>query len=304
MKQIAPGVIWLPISFVNVYLVGEPGGPWALVDAGLPGRAAQIQAAAEKRFGAKARPEAIVLTHGHFDHAGSARELADFWDVPIYAHLLDMPFLTGKSLFPPPDPTVGGAMAFMSRFFPPNGMDLGGRVRVLPPDGSVPGLLPGWTWHHTPGHSPGHVSLFRGEDKMLIAGDALATVDLASLRHLLTKKQEIAVPPTPVTCDWVAARRSLAHLATLRPYTVAAGHGVPLSGAQVAGDLELFAEEFEIPRHGRYVSEPARTDETGIVFLPPPASDPLKKAAVSVGIVTLAGLALTLAARNRRESGD
>ena len=56
--------------------------------------------------GAGAPPEAIVLTHGHFDHAGSALQLAEYWDVPIYAHRLEMPYLTGKADYPPPDPTI------------------------------------------------------------------------------------------------------------------------------------------------------------------------------------------------------
>ncbi len=68
IARIAPDVGWLQVSFVNVYFVGRPGGPWALIDAGVPGRANQIIDAAEARFGAGARPEAIVLTHGHSDH--------------------------------------------------------------------------------------------------------------------------------------------------------------------------------------------------------------------------------------------
>ena len=72
IERIAPDVGWQPISFVNAYFVGHSGGPWALIDSGLPGRAAQIFEAAEARFGAGSRPQAIYLTHGHFDHAGSA----------------------------------------------------------------------------------------------------------------------------------------------------------------------------------------------------------------------------------------
>src|SRR3712207_2334926 len=110
ITRIAPDVGWLPISFVNVYFVGRPGGSWVLVDAGLPGTAQQILAAAAARYGSGSRPEAIILTHGHFDHAGAARRLADDWNVPIYAHELEHPYLTGRSSYPPPDPTIGGAI--------------------------------------------------------------------------------------------------------------------------------------------------------------------------------------------------
>src|SRR6476660_6457719 len=112
--RIAPDIGWLPISFTNTYFVGHPGAKWVLVDAGLPGWAGEIVEAAEARFGAGERPEGILLTHGHSDHVGSAQVLAEQWDVPIYAHHLELPYLTGRSIYPPSDPTAGGAIAFLS----------------------------------------------------------------------------------------------------------------------------------------------------------------------------------------------
>jgi glyoxylase-like metal-dependent hydrolase (beta-lactamase superfamily II) len=101
-KQIAPQVGYLPAAISNVYLVGEPGGraPWALVDTAIVGKFGWIKEACEARFGTSA-PEAIVLTHGHFDHSGSALALATYWDVPVYVHPLDLPYVTGKMAFPP-----------------------------------------------------------------------------------------------------------------------------------------------------------------------------------------------------------
>ena len=89
-------------------------------------------------FGRDARPYAIVLTHGHRDHSGSARELAKEWDVPVYAHRLERPFLTGKSTYPPKEPLAGGAFAFLSRFFPMQAPDLGDRLHDLPEGGKCP----------------------------------------------------------------------------------------------------------------------------------------------------------------------
>src|SRR5205807_6871496 len=77
ITRIAPDVGWLPVSFANVYFVGRPGGKWIAVDSGFPGGTREILAAAESRFGSGARPEAIVLTHGHIDHSGNAAALAD-----------------------------------------------------------------------------------------------------------------------------------------------------------------------------------------------------------------------------------
>ena len=53
-----------------------------------PGMTGRIESAARERFGEGARPAAIVLTHGHFDHVGCLEKLAEKWDAPIYAHPL------------------------------------------------------------------------------------------------------------------------------------------------------------------------------------------------------------------------
>src|SRR3954452_11857697 len=68
---------------VNLYFVGERGAAeWTVIDAGLPLSAPFIMDAAARRFGRHDRPNAIVLTHGHFDHVGSLIALAQRWDVP------------------------------------------------------------------------------------------------------------------------------------------------------------------------------------------------------------------------------
>ena len=138
-----------------------PDRGWVLIDAGLPGTAALIQSAAKARFGENSRPAAIVMTHGHFDHVGALVTLAEAWDAPVYAHPLERPYLDGTAAYPPPDPKVGGGlMAALSPLFPTKPVDVSSLLKDLPPDGSVPDM-PGWRWIHTPGHAPGHVSLWR-----------------------------------------------------------------------------------------------------------------------------------------------
>src|SRR5690606_34668144 len=107
--------------------------------------------------------------------------LLERWDVPVWAHPAELPHLSGERDYPPPDPTVGkGAMALMSFAYPEKAIDLGGRAQALPADGSIPNLS-GWRWVHSPGHTDGHISLFRDEDRVLIAGDAFVTVEQESL---------------------------------------------------------------------------------------------------------------------------
>lgn len=291
LTRIAPDVAWLPISFVNVYFIGHSGGPWVLVDTGIPGSANEIIAAAAARFGGGSRPEAIVLTHGHFDHAGSALTLAEHWDVPVYAHRLEKPYLSGQSSYPPPDPTIGGAIAFLSRFMPTGPYDLGTHLRILD-DAAVPGM-PDWEWLATPGHTPAHISLFRRADRVLLAGDAFATMDMDSWTGLTLRKQMLARAGAPFNTDWTATANSVRTLAELRPNVAACGHGIPIDDPGLPERLERFANRFRAPRHGRYVHEPAIADETGVVSLPPAPFDPVPFASAAgmfaVGLVLGAG---------------
>lgn len=304
LETVAPEVTGLQIVMVNIFGVGRKGGPWTLIDTGLPFSTGRIRRWAAEQFGEGVKPNGIVLTHGHFDHVGTVRELAEEWDIPVYAHRLEMPYLTGRSDYPPPDPTVGGgAMAVLSPLYPSSPIDLGRRVRELPLDGSVPGM-PGWNWLHTPGHSPGHISLFRESDRTLIAGDAVVTTKQESFLAVLTQRLELHGPPMYFTPDWRSSKRSVEQLAELRPAVIGAGHGQPMHG-QAAADglrgLAMYFDEMAKPRQGRYVDQPAITDERGIVALPPPVPNPTGKlllgAAFSVAAVGLV-LAITRS-RNR-----
>lgn len=273
--DVAPYVTGLAQPIVNLYFVGVPGGGdrnWVLVDAGLPGTAEQIARAAAARFGEGTRPGAIVLTHGHFDHVGALQTLAERWDVPVYAHPLELPYLTGRASYPPGDATVGGGgMAMMAPLYPRGPIDLGERVHPLPADGSVPGLY-GWRAIHTPGHSPGHVSLWRAADGVLIAGDAFVTTKQESAIAALTKPVKLQGPPKYFTPDWGASRHSVEQLAALRPAVAATGHGKPMAGAELTAALEMLARDFDrraVPKRGRYVRQPAVMDEGGVVSVPP-----------------------------------
>jgi glyoxylase-like metal-dependent hydrolase (beta-lactamase superfamily II) len=293
--SVSTDVAYVKTVFVNLFLYGRrgaPNGSWVLIDAGIPGSAPWILGAAEERFGPGSRPAAIILTHGHFDHVGALHALLEKWDVPVYAHRLELPYLTGQSSYPPPDPTVGGgAMTAMSRFYPRGPFNFEGQIQRLPADGSVPGMS-GWRWIHTPGHSPGHVALFRDSDRTLIAGDAFVTTKQESAIAALTYRPEIHGPPAYFTPDWGAARRSVEELAALRPLRVATGHGPPMEGNKMLQSLQRLAREFDhlaVPRRGRYVRDPAVMDENGLVAVPPAAPDPLPRILIGVGLALLAG---------------
>ena len=258
LQQVAPDITYLRTLIVNVYFVGSADA-WVLVDTGLPYTAERVLRAAEERFGG-AFPKAIILTHAHFDHVGAAGALAEHWGVPIYAHPLEMPYLTGSD-YPPPDPTVGGGlMALSSPLFPHSGVHLESRVRPLSDDGSVP-FMPEWRMIHTPGHTAGHVSLFRERDGVLIAGDAFVATKQESLRAVLQQRKEVHAPPAYFTPDWQRAKDAVRRLAALGPTIALTGHGLPLRGEELSRGLEALARNFD-DRHpqARTLRRPRRRD--------------------------------------------
>jgi glyoxylase-like metal-dependent hydrolase (beta-lactamase superfamily II) len=296
-REVADGVLFLRTLMVNVYIV-RTRTSWFLVDAGLRGYAGTIRRAAEAFIGSPAPPSAIVLTHGHFDHIGSLQALLEEWPVPVIAHRLEAPYLTGQSEYPPPDPLVGrGGMSLVSRLYPRGPIDVGPHLRLISDGDRIP-ELDGWRWMPTPGHAPGHISLFRDDDRVLIAGDALTTVQQESIIAVATQRPEVNGPPAYFTADWESAGESVGHLAALEPDLLATGHGDPLGGPAMRSALRQMAARFneqEVPSLGRYSREPAITDERGIVSLPP---DPLPK--LAAGVALAAGIAWAIAMQRRK----
>nr|CAD6424628.1 MBL fold metallo-hydrolase [Rhizobium sp. Q54] len=261
IRAFAPLLAYRKLSIVNVIFHGAPGGSgWVLIDTGLPTSHDAILSCAAARFGTDSRPTAIIMTHAHFDHAGSVEYLSKHWDVPVYAHPLEFPYLNGQAAYPPADPWVGGgAMALLSPLFPRSPVDVSSRLKSLPPDQSVP-FMPGWKWLHTPGHTPGHVSLWQEEDRILIAGDAVVTTAQESAYAVMTQRPEMHGPPRYLTPDWEAAERSVKMLAELRPNLIISGHGRPVRGERMQAKLSELADAFRdiaVPEGGRYDHDPA-----------------------------------------------
>ncbi|SDI84820.1 MBL fold metallo-hydrolase [Natribacillus halophilus] len=256
LEQVTTDVHCLTIKIVNVCFIGDVTSEWVLIDAGMPNSKNELTGALEKEFNNYQPPQAIILTHGHFDHVGAVAELAAEWQVPVYAHPREMPFLTGQQDYPEPDTSVeGGMVAKSSRAFPNEAIQLGSAVQELPANGEVP-FLSEWQWLHVPGHSPGQVALFRESDRILLSADAVITVKQDELNKVYNQTQELQGPPRYLTTDWQAAKTSAEKLYHLQPEIIVPGHGVPMFGRELHTQFETLVRDFEqkaVPDKGKFL---------------------------------------------------
>ena len=219
-KEIATGVYCLSIGTgikqSNVYFV-QSGSSWALIDAAWWNCTQLIKTTAGLLFGMDTRPVAILLTHIYPDHSGSALELAQIWKVPVYVHPDEMPLASGKLIpeyFNPLDRwLIVPLMKLMPRRARESKLSEASLADAcaIDPNVGVPGL-PNWQCIPTPGHTLGHVAFFRKSDGVLIAGDAILTVNLNSLWDLLLNRHRVSGPAYILTWNWQIAKESVAVL--------------------------------------------------------------------------------------------
>lgn len=104
------------------------------------------------------KPVAILLTHGHFDHIGAAKELSNLYDIMIYAHEAEEEVMT--------DSMVNLSANFGEPFKAEPDMLLTDRQGLLIADMKIQVL-------HTPGHTKGSVCYYLPEERVLFSGDTL-----------------------------------------------------------------------------------------------------------------------------------
>lgn len=219
---IGTGIVRLGLGVAQGYLVDLDDG-LHLLDAGTPGNTERILAAIRAARRAPADLRAIVLTHQHADHAGSAAAVARATGAPVLVHEADAPTVH-RGLIPAVGTTslgLGPIGGLMNRFIPTDPLEAAPVERSLI-DGDRVGGPAGLLVLHTPGHTPGHASyLLERDGGTLFVGDAAA--------HLFGR-----VRRPIVATDWAAVARSAALLASLEFSTAVFGHGAPIRGRALA----------------------------------------------------------------------
>jgi glyoxylase-like metal-dependent hydrolase (beta-lactamase superfamily II) len=224
--EVAEGIYRLGTKWINFYLVAE-GEEYTLVDAGYPGYGKYLATALESLGAGVGAIQAVIVTHHHADHAGTAERVRSSGGARVLAGEGDAWIVGGKY---PSHASPGfyrrclvhrsglgflahSALAGGARYRPVERvesltdeeatLDLPGRPRVI----------------HTPGHTAGHYSVALSERGVLVSGDALATFDY------VTGKRRIGLHP--LNDDGEIALASLDRLRAIEADTVLPAHGDP-----------------------------------------------------------------------------
>jgi len=243
MKEIVPDLWDVEVNelgtilpAVHVYLWRWAEGV-TIIDTGVPGSADRILAGVEK-LGLKPRDvKRIIITHGDIDHTGSLKALKRATGAPVICHTVEKEFLDFPNRRKPAKTPLG---LIVRPFFALATLLPQFRVEPLSPDRThVDGdkLPEGFTIIHTPGHSPGHISLLHPQRRILIAGDVIHN-----------RGGTLGAPPSLFTPDVENNQRSIWKLAKKHGEsidTIVCGHGEPIvsgGGARLAGLVETLFE--------------------------------------------------------------
>jgi glyoxylase-like metal-dependent hydrolase (beta-lactamase superfamily II) len=234
--ELAPGVHRIEDAYVNWYLVEDDDGI-TVVDAGLPPSWRSLKFALRKLGASLDDLRAIVLTHAHFDHVGFAERARKELGLPVWVssgdaelaghpHRYETERLPLLYLLRPKGARILGRMGAAGALWAPaisqvhvfagdQPLAVPGRPRVVP----------------TPGHTHGHVALHLPERDVLIAGDAIVTLDP------YTGKRGPRLVAKAATADTDQALDSLDAIAATDARLLLPGHGEPFAGAAMAAAL-------------------------------------------------------------------
>lgn len=223
VEECAKGVYRLGTTYVGFYLLFE-GGKYTLVDSGLPGYWDQLTSFLDGRGHSIDDIEAQILTHHHMDHRGNSERLREA-GAPARIHHIDAPFLENEA--PPPKAPLWRlpVLRYLGHLVKNKAMKTQSLTEYTTYDDDELLEVPGRPRVvHVPGHTMGHCSMYLGEQKAVLAGDALGGMDA------YTEAIGPCLAPSFVNDDDQLALESLTRLESLDADKVLVVHGPNFNG--------------------------------------------------------------------------
>lgn len=215
--------------YVNWYVI-EDGGRLTVLDAGFPAHWPQLPALLATIGRTLGDVDAVLLTHAHADHLGSAERLRRDSNARVLVHPADADAARAGGAVPPTREMLGAMLRpFFARYVV-HIVRAGGTK--IPPLAEVSSFADGERLDvpgrplvvHTPGHSPGECVLHLEDRDVLFSGDALVTLDTA------TGYVGPSLLTPPFVRDPDEALASLARIEAIAAGTMLPGHGEPWRG--------------------------------------------------------------------------
>lgn len=221
-----------PMTLRPVLLVDGDGA--TLVDSGYPLQFAQFKEAIAEAGVSLSQLRRIIITHSDWDHIGLVADILRARpNLAVYAHSLEKPYLEGA--LPPFKLTPERIKARLATVPAANRAECAAMFAAIPTFAVTHVLADGLlSFHgglriiHTPGHTPGHISVYVQEKRLLIPGDLLRVVD-----------GELVGPAPEYTPDMALAKKSLARLTIYGIDQVICFHGGPYATDVAARIREL-----------------------------------------------------------------
>ena len=227
MKQILNGLWTFETPQVGrVYAIKDSDG-LTLIDTGLASAVAKIIKELKMLNFEPTHVKRIIITHAHRDHIGGLPKLKALTGAKVLCGHREKPYVEGSLLVPvAPKKDLHG----LDKLLPLKPQKQVGTLvdEVLRSWERLPDVMGGLQVIDTPGHSPGAISLWQADWRLLFCGDVM--MNLSKLR----------LPYAPFTSDMAENKRSVQRLAELNPSLICFGHGQPML-VEATQELRTFA---------------------------------------------------------------